>query len=95
MSEAWKQHGPEFNAWNDDLDQFMALLQSVKDEPWWIVDTDLKYLDVRIDTRDNGWLLRIETSKERISPDRVVAAIEKYLDRFKSRRPPPPAEREE
>lgn len=94
MSEPWKTHGPDFNAWNSDLDRFVGLLHSVKDEPWWIVDTALKYLDIRIDTRDNGWLLRIEDTKERVSPDRVVAAIEKYLDRFPSRRPPAPVSKE-
>lgn len=89
MSEPWKTHGPDFNAWNDDLDQFIGLLNSVKDKPWWVVDIALKYLDIRIDTRDNGWILRIEDSKERISPDRVVAAIAKYHDRFGTKATPP------
>lgn len=90
MSQTWKQHGPDFNAWNDDLDKFAALLHSVKDERWWIKDFDLKYLTVRIDTRDNGFVLFCDGrdgTKERISPDRVVAAIERYLADFPSRRP--------
>lgn len=81
----WKVHGPDFNAWNDDLMKFIEILDSVKDDPWWICDMPLKYLDIRIDTRDNGWLLRIEDSKERVSPDRVVAAIEKFKDRFRDK----------
>lgn len=92
MSQTWKQHGPDFNAWNDDLDKFAALLHSVKDERWWIKDFDLKYLTVRIDTRNNGFVLFCDGrdgTKERISPDRVVAAIERYLADFPSRRPPP------
>jgi hypothetical protein len=93
MSEQWKTHGPDFNAWNDDFDKFAALLHSVKDSPWWIKDFDLKYLNVRIDTRDNGFLLLTDEKngkRERISPDRVVKAIEAFLVDFPSRRTPAP-----
>lgn len=94
MNEPWKTRGPDFNAWNEDFDRFSALLLSAADEPWWIVDFDLKYLNIRLDTRDNGFLLLSDEKdgkRERISPDRIVAAIEKYRDRFKSRRSPSPS----
>lgn len=97
MADTWKTHGPDFNEWNDDFDKFAELLHSVKDQPWWIKDWDLKYLNVRIDTRDNGFLLLSDEKdgkRERISPDRVVAAIERYLTDFPSRRPAPPQPRE-
>lgn len=86
MAEPWKKHGPDFNSWNSDFDKFAALLVSVRDKPWWIMDFDLKYLNIRIDTRDNGFILlsdRDHNGKcERISPDRVVEAIERYKEKF-------------
>jgi hypothetical protein len=87
MAEPWKMHGPDFNAWCDDFDKFAALLDSVKDKPWWISDFGLKYLNIRLDTRDNGFLLLSDNDpKERISPDRVVAAIAKFQERYDSDR---------
>lgn len=83
----WPTTGPDFNEWNLDLDRFMRILTdpSITDRAWWVVDPDLKYLDIRIDTRNNAFLLLIDVEtgeqgnrKTRISPYRVVNAIMKY-----------------
>lgn len=76
--EAWPQHGPAFNSWCNDLPRFIAILADAADEAWWSSDSDLKYLDLRIDTRDNSFVLFDRDHKARISPDRVIAAIAKH-----------------
>lgn len=68
------------NEWFVDLPAFIALLDSVKKDHWWCIDMDLKYLNIRIDTRDNGFLLYLTGHAaagvvEHINPDRVVKAI--------------------
>lgn len=80
------------NTWNTELGKLMGAIESAKDDPWWICDTDLKYLNLRIDTRDNGFILTLEghrgaNSRERIDPQRVVDAIEAFRNRYKSDRP--------
>lgn len=77
------------NTWNTQLSKLMTALDEVANERWWICDPDLKYLNIRIDTRDNAFILSIDSRKEggpkeRIDPQRVVDAI----DRYKSRYPP-------
>jgi hypothetical protein len=69
--------------WNIDLMPMMAALASVEKERWWIADPALKYLTIRLDTRDNAFLVFIDgekdgADKERIDPQRVIDAIEKY-----------------
>jgi hypothetical protein len=66
----------------------MAALNEAAEDAWWICDTDLKYLNIRIDTRDNAFILRLEGHKgdgssERIDPQRVVDAIERYKAKYK------------
>jgi hypothetical protein len=68
------------NEWNINLSEFMEKLNSVEDEHWWICDTHLKYLNIRIDTRSNNFLLFVDN--ERIDPDRVVKAIDEYLEKY-------------
>lgn len=80
----WPKYGPGFNEWNGDLAGFMAILDSARFEGFWTKDFDLKYLTIRIDTRDNGWLLFVDGKdgqKTAIDPMRVVEAIEKNRDR--------------
>lgn len=90
-SVLWSQKGSAFgfNNWHLELVEFMKLLNSVKDKAWWICDTDLKYLEIRIDTRDNAFLLyrdaqRGEEGRQKVCPSRVVAAIEQYKERFRA-----------
>lgn len=74
------------NVWNKELHRFMVALDEVRNEPWWICDTDLKYLNIRIDTRDNGFWLTIDgkgnNNKIRIDPQRVIRAIEEYKTKY-------------
>lgn len=71
--------------WETNLSEFMVKFNQVKDIAWWCCDTDLKYLEIRIDTRDNGFLLYAASGngeRELVSQKRVYKAIESYLDRF-------------
>ena len=85
----WPSSGPDYNSWHLDLARFMAILEDAKEEGYWTFDWDLKYLTIRIDTRDNGWLLYVDNrdsdgdAKTRIYPERVIAAIEENRKVFK------------
>lgn len=71
--------------WNNKLPEFIALLDDARGEGFWVEDFDLKYLTIRIDTRDNGWLLFVDGKggeKVQIEPQRVVDAIEKHRARY-------------
>jgi len=74
------------NVWNAKLDEFMEILNSVQSDAWWISDTGLKYLTIRVDTRDNAFILTADGKRDgervRIDPQRVVNAIEKYKSDF-------------
>lgn len=80
MSDAgqtWPSSGPDFNRWEDDVFRLIELMKSVNGEPWWTADMPLKYLVIRIDTRDGGFIIS-DRDGNRISPDRVVAAIARW-----------------
>ena len=81
-NEVWPNNGSEINLWHDNLMGFMFLLDEVKDDSWWIDDWALKYIIIRIDTRSNAFLL-FDQDNNRVSPDRVVAAIEEYEGKYK------------
>ncbi|MGN7869601.1 hypothetical protein [Paracoccus sp. 22332] len=89
--DKWPSHGPDFNEWHDKLPEFIALIEEAKGEGFWCSDWDLKYLTIRIDTRDNGWLLFVDgmngEKKERIDPQRVVQVIEKHRERWGRSKP--------
>ena len=79
------------NIWNTEMGILMAEIESVKDERWWICDTDLKYLSLRIDTRDNSFILSIDgygdgPAKIRIDPQRVMKAISEYRSKYMSKK---------
>lgn len=83
----WPTEGPGFNPWHTDLARFMQIMEDAKDLSFWCVDMELKYLNVRIDTRNNRWILTSDNknadgSRVRVDPQRVVDAIEKYRGRF-------------
>ncbi len=82
-----KQSAVPGNTWNTGLSDFISVLSSVDNEPWWIVDSDLKYLDLRIDTRDNAFILKIgkpDGEQTRIDPHRVIDAIDKFKEKFET-----------
>jgi hypothetical protein len=75
------------NVWNTEIGALVAEMDAMKSEAWWIVDTDLKYLTLRIDTRDNAFILTMDgrgsgADKIRIDPQRVMDAMAKYRKRF-------------
>ncbi|MBO9421727.1 hypothetical protein J7481_19625 [Labrenzia sp. R4_2] len=77
----WPTRGPDFNRWNVDFGEFAKILEENRDLAFWPMDTGLKYLNIRIDTRDNAFLISNDDGKK-ISPDRVLVAIEKYKKEF-------------
>jgi hypothetical protein len=73
------------NTWNTGLKEFIDALFDAGDDRFWCSDTDLKYLNLRIDTRDNAFILSIDgrgdnAPKVRIDPQRVPDAIQQYRD---------------
>lgn len=73
----WPAHGPSFNEWRDDLVRLATILADASDESWWCADTALKYLEIRVDTRDGGFVL-YDRDRNKISPERVEQAIAKW-----------------
>ncbi len=72
----WKTTGPDFNRWNLDFLSFAKLLDDNSDTHFWTGDPELKYLNIRVDTRGAAFILT-DRDGNRISPDRVVSAIER------------------
>ncbi len=78
MSEApqhWPARGPDYNRWNENFELFAQIVQ--QNPGLWLVDSDLKYLNFRVDTRSGSFLLFCRNGEEKISPDRVVDAARK------------------
>lgn len=64
---------PAKSRWNDT--GLLELLQAIKDNPhFWPEDSRLKYLEVRIDTRDMGFVLW-DRDRKAVTPDDVMNAI--------------------
>ena len=79
MAEQWpKDKGSVIpsNIWETDFAAFAKLLTDNQDLNFWTEDWELKYLEMRLDTRDNAFILRSRDGK-RIDPQRVVDAIAK------------------
>ena len=80
------------NVWNTEMGLLVAEMDAMKNESWWICDTDLKYLTLRIDTRDNAFILsmdgRGDGGRVRIDPQRVMNAISKYRQNYMSPKEP-------
>jgi hypothetical protein len=91
MGDGKKRHGtepsPEFvakvqsNTWHkrEELDEFIATIKALSDpEKWdwsWARNTKCKYVELRFDMRDGGFVLRANSSHhhgpERISLDEL------------------------
>ena len=67
----WPTAAPAFNPWHRELARFIALVEASRG--MWLVDSPLKYLELRVDTRSGQFVLK-DRDGNRISPDRVVAA---------------------
>lgn len=71
LEEKWPRSGPDFNQWFEDISLFAAIVK--KGSGMWIKDGQLKYLDVRIDTRSGHFVL-FDRDHKRITPERVLLA---------------------
>jgi len=59
------------NLW-DHLDDFLVVYNKMKEDDWqWYKNTDCKYVDLRIDMRDGGCIIRNGSGK-RISPGQLA-----------------------
>lgn len=81
MSNPWPKHGPEFNRWNGSILRLAELLDNPGKEAWWCCDPQLKYLNIRIDTRDGGFVL-YDRDGAKIDPERVEKAINTWRNEF-------------
>ena len=68
---AWPTRGPDFNPWHDSVAAFAALIEA--NPGLWLRDMSLKYLELRIDTRDGRFIV-FDRDHKRISPDRAEIA---------------------
>lgn len=67
----WPTRGPDFNAWHTNLTDFVKMIEA--SDGLWLVDSDLKYLNLRIDTRTGDFLV-FARDDEGVSADRVAKA---------------------
>lgn len=76
----WPNNECDFNRWYHDLTAFVEIL-SKAESGYWCEDHQLKYLNIRVDSRNCRFVLLVDDrdgGKERISPNRVIAAIKKW-----------------
>lgn len=104
MAEEFKDTKGHGNNWHTDLEQFMADLFDAKKNlarGYWCMDGDVKYINLRIDTRDLGYLIHADgrgnsanmENKFRIHPDDVRNAIKAWDEKYnQSPKPAPPTE---
>jgi hypothetical protein len=71
---AWPTRGPDFNRWFKNVSLFAEIVQ--ENSGLWLIDSDLKYLNVRIDTRSGAFKLTCRDGEE-IDVDRVLEAATK------------------
>jgi len=64
------------NQWNKNLSQFIKYIEVAG--AFWCEDWNLKYLNIRVDTRDGAFIIYDENGKGRIKPDRIIKAIKKW-----------------
>ena len=69
----WPQRGPDFNLWASDAARFVRLVQA--NPRLWGKNSQLKYLMLRIDTRDGCYFRLEDRDGQDISPDTVMDAI--------------------
>ncbi len=63
MAEEFKDTSKFGNKWHTDLEQFMADLFDAKKnlaKGYWCMDADVKYINIRIDTRDLGYIIHAD-----------------------------------
>ena len=65
------------NKWNLSPIEFLKILK--ENSGFWCVDMEMKYLNIRLDTRDCAFIL-LDKDNNRIHPDRVLDAIRKWRE---------------
>lgn len=69
------------NVWYESADSFIKMIADCPG--FWCSDSDLKYLNIRLDTRVNRFKLYIDSKVDggpriEIHPDRVISAINSW-----------------
>ena len=90
----------EGTGWHTNLEEFMQYIFAAKDNAYWCCDWDVKYLNIRIDTRDNAYLLTSDgrgdasNAKNRfhIAPRKVLDAMDAWFAKYTDRKPQPRVE---
>lgn len=72
----------EPNIWNKDALQFVK--EVTESQGFWCMDMELKYLDIRIDTRSGDFIIK-DRDGNLISKERVLEAIQKWKERNKKK----------
>lgn len=72
IPKIWESSGPSYNVWYVDTAKFMAIVQQHSD--LWLRNSQLKYLNIRMDTRSGHFRLTDRDSRN-ISPIDVLDAI--------------------
>lgn len=78
LTEEWLEDEEAItcNRWYKNLSDFVRLIE--ESGAFWCMDMALKYLDIRVDTRDGAFIITNETIDGRILPERVLKAINKW-----------------
>lgn len=74
----WPTRGPDFNSWHKNVALFAKII--AENPGLWLRDSDLKYLNIRIDVRSGDFLVSCRDD-EAISADRVVKAAREARNR--------------
>lgn len=92
IPENWKESGPAFNKWYDDAAGFLALIQ--RHDGFWCTDHTVKYLNIRVDTRDGGFVFLPDRHGIEMTAERVLKAIKEWNSPlWRGESPPPQGER--
>ena len=78
MSATWPKSGSalnnDVNVWNYNIHKLIEAMSKCRD--FWTYDMELKYLNIRLDTR-NGMFRIYDRNNNEIKPERVMEAIDK------------------
>lgn len=66
------------NVWYSDAAQFVKIVQD--NGGFWPLNPNMKYIDIRIDTRTGHFVLR-DGQHNDITPDDVMAVIQEWKDK--------------
>ena len=80
----------ESTGWHTNLEEFMQYIFAAKGNAYWCCDWDVKYLNIRIDTRDNAYLLKADGRGDssnmkntfHIAPRKVLDAMDEWFDKY-------------